>query len=217
MSMEGTMGAMPVYNVCDNQQMGFGGNWIWVLVLLMLFGWGGVGFGRRNDIQGFATQQDIVNGFNFNQLDNGIRGLERGICDLGYSMQGGFNSIGNMIAEAKFAAQNCCCETNRNIDAVRYEAAKNTCDITSAIHAEGEATRALINQNTMQDLRDRLADRDRELMAANFQISQVAQTNTLIDRIKPCAIPAYLTCSPYTAANNCGFGGSCGFNTSCGC
>lgn len=69
----------------------------------------------------------------------------------------------------------------------------------------------------MQDLRDRLADRDRELMAANFQISQVAQTNTLIDRIKPCAIPAYLTCSPYTAANNCGFGGSCGFNTSCGC
>ena len=95
-------------------------------------------------------------------------------------------------------------QINRNIDAVRYEDAKNTCDITTAIHAEGEATRALINANTMQELRDKLADKDRELMTANFQLSQQAQNAYLINEIRPCAKPAYITCSPYTTASFCG-------------
>lgn len=104
---------------------------------------------------------------------------------------------------------NCCCETNRNIDSVRADAYKNTCDITTAIHAEGEATRALINANTMQELRDRLADRDRELMTANFQLSQQAQSASIIDALQPTPRPAYLTCSPYFS-----YGPSCG---GCGC
>lgn len=100
-------------------------------------------------------------------------------------------------------------------EVVRYEAAKNTCDITTAIHAEGEATRALINANTMQDLRDRLEARDRELMTANFQLSQQAQTANLVDELRPCSRPAYITCSPYESANNrfFGYGRDCG----CGC
>ena len=55
---------------------------------------------------------------------------------------------------------------------MKAEAYKNTCEVTTAIHAEGEATRALITQNTIQELRDKLEDRDRALQAANFQISQ---------------------------------------------
>ena len=91
------------------------------------------------------------------------------------------------------------CGTNRNIDGVRY-------DITTAIHAEGEATRALINATTMQELRDKLADKDRELLTANFQLSQQAQNAYLINEIRPCAKPAYITCSPYTTASFCGAG-----------
>ncbi len=69
----------------------------------------------------------------------------------------------------------------------------------------------------MQDLRDKLADRDRDLLTANFQLSQQAQTANIVDQIKPCAIPAYITCSPYESS----FIGSrmyngCGCNT-CGC
>jgi hypothetical protein len=116
--------------------------------------------------------------------------------------------VGSQIAENRFAAQQCCCETNRNIDSVRYEASKNTCDITSAIHAEGEATRALINANTMQALRDKLADKDRDLLAANFQLSQQAQNSYLVGELRPCAKPAYITCSPYT---------SYPYNNGCGC
>jgi hypothetical protein len=110
------------------------------------------------------------------------------------------------IAENRFAAQNCCCETNRNIDAVRFENAQNTCAITNAIHAEGEATRALINANAMQDLRDRLEARDREVMVRDFQLSQLAQNQYLVNEIRPCAKPAYITCSPYTTASFCGCG-----------
>ena len=94
---------------------------------------------------------------------------------------------------------------NRNIDAVRYEGAQNTCAITNAIHAEGEATRALINANTVQDLRDKLEARDRDILARDFQLSQLAQNATLINELRPCAKPAYITCSPYTTAGTCGY------------
>jgi hypothetical protein len=56
----------------------------------------------------------------------------------------------------------------------------------------------------MQALRDKLDDKDRELMTANFQLSQQAQNAYLINEIRPCAKPAYITCSPYTTAGFCG-------------
>ena len=76
----------------------------------------------------------------------------------------------------------------------------------NAINADGEKTRAVMVANTVQELRDRLADRDRELQTANFQLSQQAQNATLIGALRPTPIPAFITCSPYqSAANNvCG-------------
>ena len=100
--------------------------------------------------------------------------------------------------------KDCCCGINRNIDAVRHEGAQNTCAITNAIHAEGEATRALINANTMQELRDKLEARDRDILARDFQLSQLSQNAYLVNELRPCAKPAYITCSPYTTAFGCG-------------
>jgi hypothetical protein len=189
------------------------GSWFWIVVLfLFMFGFGGNGFGRNGEA---LTRADLCQDFNFNDLQNGVRGIQNGLCDGFYAqnttMLNGFNSIGSQIAESRFAQQNCCCETNRNIDAVRSDGYKNTCEITTAIHAEGEATRALINSNTMQSLRDRLTAKDQELQTANFQLSQQAQNATLISALRPFPTPAYITCSPYTASN--GFG----CNTGCGC
>ena len=102
-------------------------------------------------------------------------------------------------------------ETNRNIDSVRYENSRNTCDIVNAIRSDGEATRSLINANTMQALRDRLAERDRDVLTRDFQLSQVAQNATLINELRPCPKPAYITCSPFSTYS---YNGGCG---SCGC
>ena len=179
-----------------------------------MLGGGGL-FGNRGDVQGAITRSDLFEGFNNQDVNGQLRGITNGICDGFYAinsglkdgfyatnvgLKDGFYGIQGALAENRFAQQSCCCETNRNIDAVRFEGEKNTCAITNAIHAEGEATRALINANAMQDLRDKLEARDRDIMVRDFQLSQLAQNATLVNELRPCAKPAYITCSPYTTA-----------------
>lgn len=74
---------------------------------------------------------------------------------------------------------------------------------------DGEKTRAIMVANQIQDLRDKLADRDRDLQTANFQLSQQAQSANLIGTLRPYPQPAYITSSPYqsVAAN---VAGACG-------
>ena len=176
------------------------------LVWLAVLGGGGL-FGNRGEVQGAITRSDLFEGFNNQDVNGQLRGITTGICDGFYAvnsgMKDGFYGIQGALAENRFAAQNCCCETNRNIDAVRYEGAQNTCAITNAIHAEGEATRALINANMMQELRDKLEARDRDVLVRDFQLSQQAQSAALLGELRPVSKPAYITCSPY-AATTCG-------------
>lgn len=182
----------------------------------LIFGFGGAGGwgGGNAAMQGALTRAELYDGLNDNTILRKLDGISNGLCDGFYAqnttMLNGFNSLGQEINNNRFAAQQCCCETNRNIDAVRYENAKNTCDIVRAIEKDGDATRALINANTMQALRDKLVEQNQELQTANFQLSQQAQSANIINTLRPVAQPAYLTCSPYQA-NHSGYGfGGCG-------
>jgi hypothetical protein len=165
------------------------------LVWLAVLGRGGI-FGGNGAgdaaVQGALTRSDLFEGFNNQDVNAQLRGITNGLSD-------GFYAVNTGLKDGFYGIKDAICATNRNIDGVRY-------DITTAIHAEGEATRALINATTMQELRDKLADRDRELLTANFQLSQQAQNAYLINEIRPCAKPAYITCSPYTTASFCGCG-----------
>lgn len=210
--------AMPVFmgGGFGGYGSGLGGDWLGLILLALIFGngWGG-GFGGGNGAFGTAA---LAQGFADNRVLAKLDGITQGLCDGFYAqntnMLTGFSSIGSQIAENRFAAQQCCCETNRNIDAVRFDNQKCCCEITNAIHREGEETRALINANTMQNLRDKLADKDRDLQTANFQLSQQAQNATLINTLRPFPTPSYITCSPYESArgNHGAYGcGGCGF------
>lgn len=211
----------------NNNEEGMWNNPFIYLVWLAVLGNGGL-FGNRGvgdaAVQGAITRSDLFEGFNNQDVNGQLRGITNGLCDGFYAVNNGlkdgfygtqagikdgFYGIQGALAENRFAAQNCCCETNRNIDAVRYEGAQNTCAITNAIHAEGEATRALINSNVMQELRDKLEARDRDVLVRDFQLSQLAQSATLMNELRPCAKPAYITCSPYAPAANFGCG-ACG-------
>lgn len=181
----------------DKSDGEFGSNGAWMMMFLFfLLAWGGNGFGGWGNgaAQGALTRGELCQDMNFQSLENAVRGVQSGLCDGFYAMNtgmlNGFYGVNNAIQQAQFAAQQCCCETNRNIDAVRYENSKNTCDIVNAIKADGDATRALMTQNAMQSLRD-------QLQTANFQLSQQAQNATLINAIRPTPVPAYVTCSPY--------------------
>ena len=176
---------------------GMGGGWMWIIVLfLFLFGFGGGGmWGNRG--QGL-TQMEMQQGFDTQEIVRKLDGINYGLCQGFYAqnttMLNGFAGVTTAVRDAQFAAQQCCCETNRNIDSVRYEAQKNVCDITTAIHAEGEATRALIQQNEMQALRDKVS----ELQLAQ---SQCAQNAYLTGTLRPYPVPAYPVCGP------CGWNG----------
>ena len=176
---------------------GMGGGWMWIIVLfLFMFGFGGGGmWGNRG--QGL-TQMEMQQGFDTQEIVRKLDGINYGLCQGFYAqnttMLNGFAGVTTAVRDAQFAQQQCCCETNRNIDAVRYEAQKNVCDITTAIHAEGEATRALIQQNEMQALRDKVS----ELQLAQ---SQCAQNAYLTGTLRPYPVPAYPVCGP------CGWNG----------
>ena len=204
----------------DGQNNWINNPFIYLVWLALLGGNGGL-FGRndRGDCatQGALTRSDMYEGFNNQDVNNQLRGITYGLSDGFYAVNTGmlngfngvqrdlcqgFNAVTSGINNLGYQMSNCCCGIERNIDAVRYEAAQNTCQITNAIHSEGEATRALINANTVQELRDRLEARDRDILSRDFQLSQLNQNATLINAIKPCPIPAYITCSPY-ATNNC--------------
>ena len=200
----------------DDDGYGGQGSWFWIVVLfLFMFGFGRNGWGNDAN-NGALTRAEMTDGFNNQSVLNKLNGIENGLCQGFYSQNNtalqGFSTIGNQIMQNQFAMKECCCETNRNIDAVRYENSKNTCEITTAIHNEGEQTRALIQANTIQNLRDRLEAKSQELQTANFQLSQQAQNATLINELRPCAKPAYITCSPYQARN---FGCGCGCGSDC--
>lgn len=212
---------------------GWGNNgawWIIILFLFMFMGWGNRGFNGDAAAQGALTRADLCQDMNFSQLENGVRGVQQGLCDGFYAMNtgllngfngvqrdlcSGFSAVNSGIAENRFAQQNCCCETNRNIDAVRYENAKNTCDITTnanmntrdiieAQNAGFQRIADMMQQNKIESLRS-------ELEGARYQLSNMAQTQALVDQLRPCPIPAYLTCSPYAAYpfGNSGYGCGC--------
>ena len=210
---------------------GFGGGWEGLIGLVLVAGllgngnFGGLfGGGNRGNC---ATQSDLAAGFNnsavLNSLNDiklgqasainynnqgfaglntailqGFNGVDNAVCTLGYNIQSGFNTLGHQISD-------CCCTTQRSIDSVKYENAKNTCDI---IRAGQDNTRAILDYLTSE----KISSLQAENSGLKAQISNDRQTRTIIDEIKPCPIPAYITCNPYQSAY--GFGLN---NNSCGC
>ena len=193
------LSAGDILALTKNNENGMWDNPFIYLVWLAVLGGGNGLFGNRGDaaVQGAITRSDLFEGFNNQDVNGQLRGITNGIADGFYATRQGITELG-------YAMKDCCCGINRNVDAVRYEGAQNTCAITNAIHAEGEATRALINANTMQELRDKLEARDRDILARDFQLSQLSQNAYLVNELRPCAKPAYITCSPYTTSFGCG-------------
>ena len=228
--MEAINGVMPTYEINKGGGEGYGwggGMWFaWILILFVLMGGWGNGFGVRNAQAGF----DVASQFDYQDIKNGIRGIQQGLCDGFYAqnttmLQGfngmqrdlcqGFAAVNAGINENRFAQQQCCCETNRNIDAVRYENAQNTCAITT--NATGNTQKILDKLCQMEaNAKDqRIADLTASLQAANGQISQLSQTANIINAVRPFPIPAYQVQSPYVG-NGYAYGYGCGCG-GCGC
>lgn len=194
-----TDGITPVMNVGENGGMfgGGSGSFLWVFFLFFLLAWGGNGFG------GGAANSEMPNDFLYTNLNTQImraqdqntmiyNDFQNQLTNLGYANLSNFKDMTAQMA-------NCCCQTNRNIDALRFENQKNTCDIIQAGNANTDRILQYLTQNEIQELRDKLAN-------ANMTLNNAEQTANIINAVRPFPSPAYVTCSPYTSPVN-GTGG----------
>lgn len=210
----------------------FGGDGIWAIVLLALLfngGWGGNGFGGNWGGNNLATTDFVSSEFtqrDISQLSNTVTSqygnLSTQLCnccsDINSNISNGFYNtatnlcnlrsdilMGNANTQRDILMQTTQLENQLGMTSLQGLARLDSCccDIKSAIKEDGEKTRALITQNTIQDLRDRLA-------SAKDVISDREQTDTILSKLQPTPTPAYLVSSPYQSLLNTGITSGCG-------
>lgn len=260
-----------------NRNDGFGGEggawWIIILFLFVFCGWGGNGFGNRGAAgEAALTRADLCQDMNFGQLENGVRGIQQGLCDgfyamntgmlngfagiqntltngfagvdnavctLGYQTQAGINSVNvagmqntnaiqqDINANTVANMQNtnaiqtqlaqCCCDNRAGQKDIQYQMATDTCAVQNTIQ---NTTRDIIdnaNCNTRSILdflvQDKISTLESENQTLRLAASQTAQNQYLVDQLRPCPVPAYVTCNPWAASYGIGLNNGCGCGT----
>ena len=192
----------------------FGNNGWWIILLFLFTGFGGNGWGNRS---GSTTREEISNGFALNNLENGVRGIQQGLCDGFYAMNtgmlNGFASVNQAITSDTIANMqhtnllenqvqavgtqmaSCCCdlktEIARGFADLGYALATQSCETRRAVT---DSTRAILDFLTQ----DKIATLTAENQNLKFAASQQAQNAYLINAIGPkYPIPAYVVPNPY--------------------
>lgn len=205
----------------------WGGDGAWWLVLLFLFaGWGNGGYG--GSFGGGNARDAVSYGFDINGLENGIRGLEHGLCDgfyeLNTSLLTGFgntnmaamqntNAITSQLSNMAAQSAACCCDTQRLIERGLCEVNYNILTQSNGINTGiANAARDIIENNnagvrSILDFltQDKISTLQAENQALRLTASQQAQNAFLIDQLGTKApIPAYVVANPYANYGGCG-------------
>lgn len=203
---------------------------IWLIVIAAIFnggfgfgGWGGNGGFNSPAGQGALTRTDIDAALSTQGIESGITGIGTQLCN-------GFNSLSAQLAD-------CCCSTKSAVADVNYNLAAQTNILQNTVNNNGNAIQQALNsgfrdvidaQNAgtqrIVDLftQDKIQSLQTELQSAQLQLSNAAQTNNIVNALRPTPVPSYPVMSPYTSIiNPTGFtfgvsGNGCGYNA-CGC
>ena len=117
----------------------------WWIILLFLFALGGWGNGNGFGGAGRNGQSEISYSFDMNGLENGVRGIQQGLCDGFYAMNtgmlGGFNDVQSTLCQG-FAGVNQSIttagyDTLTAINANTVAGMQNTATINTGITALG--------------------------------------------------------------------------------
>lgn len=193
---------------------------------------GGSGVGENYVLAtDFATIERKLDGINngicdstfqlTNTLNNNFRSVDNAICTLGYQALQNTNSIQTQLAdcccgikgEIKDVAygnernswniskqiSDCCCDLEKMNMQNRFDAQAYNCNTLQAIDKVGDRIIDYLANEKTQALRD-------ENFALRLQASQAKQNQYLVNELRPCPIPAYITCNPYAYTNPCGCG-----------
>lgn len=214
----------------DGGGSGWGGGMesiIGLAALGLIFGDGfGFGGGRGQA----ATQADLAAGFNNSAVLSSLNDIKLGQASaINYNNQGfsglntavmsGFHGVDNAVCTLGHQISDCCCTTQRSIDNIRYDMARESCDTRRAIADVGRDI--IDNQNAnyrgLMDfmVQSKIDALQSENEALRLSASQAKQNQYLIDQLRPCPVPAYITCNPYAASWGVGYSG--GNGCGCGC
>ena len=216
-----------------NNNGGFGDDGWWIILLFLFTGFGrGGGWGGAG---GGTTREEISYGFDMNGIENGIRGIQQGLCDgfsgvhnalcqgfsgISQTVNTNANSLENNVQAIGTQLAACCCDIRSDVTKgfadLGYALATQECatrqavtDAARDIIASNEAgTRAILDFLTQ----DKIAALTAENQSLKFAASQQAQNNYLVSALKdPCPVPAYVVPNP-----NCCYGvatyNTCGGN-----
>lgn len=173
----------------------------------------------------FALNNTVVNGFNGVQRDmcTGFANINAGINATQVAMMQGQNAIQSQLAD-------CCCTTQRALERgfadTNYNMATQSCAIQTSIanstrdiiDSQRDGTRAILDWLCAKETADLRA----ENQSLKLSASQSKQNEYLINTLRPCPVPSYTVCNPFTGTYGySGYGNAynnygCGCNT-CGC
>ena len=231
---------------------GFGGDGAWWIIILFLFvfcGWGGNGWGNNGNggvVDGYVLTSDFAN------VERKIDSVNQGLCDGFYqqaqlvngtnmAMANGFGNaelsrsnqqaaLMQQLNAMQMQAAECCCNTQRSIDGVRYDMATQGCDTRNQIQTNTRdiidamncGFRSIDQRLTAQELAAKdakIAEQNQRLFAADLAASQSAQTLDMRNYVSaqfayynPRPVPSFSVPAPYQYTG-CG----CGCNQGCGC
>lgn len=170
-----------------------------------------LGYQELQNINGVNTNIFNATSGIQNTLTQGFAGLNTGMVQQGYETRIGINGVGTQLAD-------CCCKLQADLANVNYNNATNACAIKTAISDGIRDVMANCNNNyrSLHDeiVANRIEDKNaqisllqNQLNKAELTASQSAQNEYLINKLRPCPIPAYASCNPW----------GCNCNQGCGC
>ena len=188
----------------NNAPVDYGfGEGIWGIIMLLIvaglfsgngFGWGG---NRGNVANDTLLGEEFIKRDIFNTNQN----VSATSCQTQRDvLENRFNCSQNACATQKEILQNRydtslgLANVNKDIllgnQNLQAQLSNCCCDLKTAIHAEGEATRNMMQQDKIDQLRE-------QVNASNLALFG----QTLVNQILPRSIPAYPSCSPYVPVN----------------
>ena len=170
----------------------------------------------------------------------GFSNLNSTICQQAYETAGLINGLGNTVQQgfnaqaiATLQGQNalatqiagCCCDAQQTMGAINYNISTQACDTRNTVqngfrdvienqNANANAIISKLNQQELEAKNAQITALNQQLFAAQLAASQAAQTTQIVDTLRPCSKPCYLTCSPYQSYN---FNPAAFNNSGCGC
>lgn len=184
--MDSSNGMSPadVMALTNNNGLG-GGNWLAMIFLFaLIFGFGGFGnngFANAIGYENLATSNEVQRGFdNQNSMANqrdilaavnqNFHDVTQYVGDRYGELQRDIAGV-NMGVQQAIANQNdCCCSTKMLIQEAasqqRYDSAMQNNATLQAVAAEGAATRAMIQQDKIENLQQKVNDLNLQLQLA---------------------------------------------------